>query len=266
MSYETPKSVEEFMTFQPYAMWARARSECPVIRTEGHAFDPRPSFQVTRYADAVDVLRDWETFSSGINAEVIGQYMGELILAMDGPEHRQYRNLVAHTFRASVLERWDAELVRPVIGSLLDRIAPLGRADLVRDVTAKYPVQVICGIVGVPIEDHEQFAKWAEEINTGPLDPPRAWPRPAAMRAYLEPLVDARRRTDPQGDPAERARARRGRRRAAHRRKLYGFLRLLLPAGGETTFRVMGNALAALLTHPDALGRGLRRPRRSSPR
>ncbi len=76
---------------------------------------PRPSFQVTRYADAVDVLRDWETFSSGINAEVIGQYMGELILAMNGPEHRQYRNLVAHTFRASVLERWDAELVRPVI-------------------------------------------------------------------------------------------------------------------------------------------------------
>jgi len=27
----------------------------------------------------------------------------------------------------------------------------------------------------------------------------------------------------------------------------------LLPAGGETTFRVMGNALGALLTHPDAL-------------
>ena len=35
--------------------------------------------------------------------------------------------------------------------------------------------------------------------------------------------------------------------------KIYGFLRLLLPAGGETTFRVMGNALLALLTHPDVL-------------
>ena len=41
--------------------------------------------------------------------------MGELILAMNGTEHRQYRNLVAHTFRASVLDRWDDELVRPVI-------------------------------------------------------------------------------------------------------------------------------------------------------
>jgi cytochrome P450 len=252
VSYETPKSVEEFMTFQPYAMWARARSECPVIRTEGHAFDPRPTFQVTRYADAVEVLRDWETFSSAINGEVIGQYMGELILAMSGPEHRQYRNLVAHAFRASVLERWDAELVRPVIDGLLDRIAPLGRADLVHDVTAQYPVQVICGIVGVPIEDHEQFAKWAEEINTGPLDPPRGMAASRAMRAYLEPLVDAR-RTDPQGDLlSELVHAEVDGERLTDER-LYGFLRLLLPAGAETTFRVMGNALAALLTHPGAL-------------
>ena len=34
--------------------------------------------------------------------------------------------------------------------------------------------------------------------------------------------------------------------------KLYGFLRLLLPAGAETTFRVMGNCRFALLSNPDA--------------
>ena len=105
---------------------------------------------MTRYSDAEHVLRDWETFSSSINGDVIGQYMGDLILAMNGKEHRQYRNLVPHAFRVSVLERWDATLVRPVIDSLLDAIAPLGRSDLVASITSRYPVQVICGIVGVP--------------------------------------------------------------------------------------------------------------------
>ena len=106
--YETRRAfLNRFMTFQPYEMWERARSECPVIRYGGSGAVGAASFHVTKYADAELVLRDWETFSSSINAEVIGQYMGDLILAMNGTEHRQYRNIVAHTFRASVLERWD---------------------------------------------------------------------------------------------------------------------------------------------------------------
>jgi cytochrome P450 len=252
VTYETPSDAADFMTAQPYPMWAEARAHCPVVRTEGTEWDPRPNFQVTRYADAEVVLRDWETFSSSINGDVMGDYMGDLILAMGGPEHRRYRNLVAHAFRASVLERWDEQLVRPVIHGLLDVIAPTGRADLVRDVTLRYPVQVICGIVGVPIEDHEQFATWAEHINTGPLAPARGRAASEAMRDYLAVLVEARRAT-PTGDLlSELVHAEVDGERLTDE-KIYGFLRLLLPAGAETTFRVMGNALVALLTHPDAL-------------
>jgi cytochrome P450 len=252
MKFESPQSYEEFMTFQPYAMWARARSECPVVTAEPTPWDPRSSHYVTKYDDVQHVLRDWATFSSSINSEVIGEYMGELILAMNGPEHRQYRNIVAHTFRASVLERWEEELVRPVINELLDAIAPHGCADLVETVTLPYPVQVICGIVGVPLEDHERFARWAQEINTGPLHPKEGLAASRAMRDYLEPLV-AQRREAPRGDLlSELVHAEVDGERLTDE-KLYGFLRLLLPAGAETTFRVMGNALAALLTHPEVL-------------
>jgi cytochrome P450 len=252
--YAQPASEHEWMTFQPYPMWARARREDPVIRFDGSGFDPRPSFHVTRYADGEQVLRDWETFSSSINGDVIGQYMGDLILAMNGKEHRRYRNLVAHAFRASVLDRWDADLVQPVIEGLVDAIAPLGRADLVAAITSQYPVQVICGIVGVPLEDHAQFAAWAEEINMGPLHHERGMAASAAMRDYLEPLVAAR-RSEPTGDLlSEMVHADVDGERLSDE-KIFGFLRLLLPAGAETTFRVMGNALAALLTHPDDLAR-----------
>src|SRR5690606_29529606 len=157
------------------------------------------TYQVTKFHDAEAVLRDDKAFSSSINSEHIGQFMGDLILAMNGEEHRKYRNLVAKAFRASQLERWDESLVRPTINRLCDDIAPLGRGDLVASVTSKYPVQVICGIVGVPWEDAEQFAQWAEEINTGRMAPARGHKASQAMVDYLRPLVEAR-RAQPTGD------------------------------------------------------------------
>ena len=248
MADPVPATPVDFFHGQPYPDWAKARAaECPVIAggDMGH-------YQVATYRDAEMVLRDGELFSSTINAEHIGQFMGDLILAMDGAEHRQYRNLVAKAFRASQLEQWDDALVRPTINRLLDAIAPLGRADLVQSVTARYPVEVICGIVGVPLEDSHQFHAWAEKINTGPLDPPAGHAASEAMVEYLRPLVEAR-RAQPTGDFLSDLVHAEVDGEQLSDSKLYGFLRLLLPAGAETTFRVMGNCLLALLTNPDAL-------------
>ena len=249
----------DFVTGQPYPLWAKARHECPVYRSE-HAgmmgSAERPLYGVSRFEDVEAVLRDGERFSSSINAEHIGQYMGELILAMDGQEHRSYRSLVAHAFRASALERWDEALIRPTITRLLDDIAPRGRADLVRDLTSKYPVQVICGLVGVPLDDAAQFHEWAEQINTGPLHPEVGMAASRAMRDYLAPIVEDR-RTHPQADLISDLVHAEIDGQHLTDEKIYGFLRLLLPAGAETTFRVMGNALTALLTHPDVLARVL---------
>jgi cytochrome P450 len=247
----------DFFTGQPYPLWAEVRqSGCPIAEVDSGVmgvFDRR-SFLVTRWDDVEAVLRDGETFSSSINAEHIGQYMGELMLAMDGKEHRAYRNLVAHAFRASQLEQWDDALVRPTINRLVDEIAPLGRADLVASITSQYPVQVICGIVGVPVEDAAQFQKWAEEINTGPLNPPQGMAASQAMRDYLAPLVEAR-RAEPTGDFLSDLVHAEIEGETLTDGKLYGFLRLLLPAGAETTFRAMGNALTALLTVPGLMDR-----------
>jgi cytochrome P450 len=247
----------DFVTGQPYPVWEEARKECPVFQATGATmgFD-RPMYAVTRFDDIEAVLRDTEHISSSINAEHIGQYMGELILAMDGKEHRSYRNLVAHAFRASQLEKWDDTLIRPAIERLLEDIAPRGESDLVQDVTSKYPVQVICGIVGVPLEDSQQFHQWAELINTGPLHPEQGMAASTAMRDYLAPIVEDRRK-HPTGDLISDLVHAEVDGEKLTDEKIYGFLRLLLPAGAETTFRVMGNALVALLTHPEVMERVL---------
>ena len=258
MDYSAPP-YDEWDSAQPYGQWDHARRHCPVIREEGFSFteDPAlPRFTVTTFRDADEVLRDWRTFSASINGEVMRPYMGELMLGLDGDEHRRYRNLVAYAFRRSTLERWRGELVELVIEQLLDDIAPDGRAELVGQVTSKFPVQVICGIVGVPTEDHEQFNEWAVRINYGPLNPEEGRAASQAMRDYLEPLVEAR-RTEPTGDLlSELVHAEIDGARLTDE-KIYGFLRLLLPAGAETTYRAFGSCLLALLDRPEAMARVL---------
>ena len=258
MDYSAPPH-EEWDSAQPYEQWDHARRNCPVIRQEGLSFteDPAlPRFTITTFDGADHVLRDWRSFSSSINAEVMRPFMGELMLGLDGDDHRRYRNLVAYAFRRSTLERWRADLVEPVIGTLLDAVAPAGRADLVAQVTSKFPVQVICGIVGVPTEDHEQFNDWAVRINYGPLYPEEGRAASQAMRDYLEPLVEAR-RIEPTGDLlSELVHAEIDGARLTDE-KIYGFLRLLLPAGAETTYRAFGSCLLVLLERPEAMARVL---------
>lgn len=240
---------------QPYPLWSEFRTRCPVAPTEGvGGFGDRTQYHVTTWADVETVLRDGDRFSASINAELSGQIMGEFMLGMDGQEHRSVRNLVAGAFRASQLERWENTLVRPMIGRLLDAIAPNGRSDLVADVTSQYPVEVICGVVGVPLQDRSQFQRWSEDMTSGAVETETALAASLAMREYLGSIVEAR-RSNPTGDLISELLNAEIDGHKLSDEKIYGFLQLLLPAGAETTFRAMGNALVALLTIPALLDR-----------
>ena len=54
--YAQPMSMEEWETFQPYAMWAYGRAHEQVIRFDSYVTDDQASFHVTRYADAERVF------------------------------------------------------------------------------------------------------------------------------------------------------------------------------------------------------------------
>ncbi len=238
-------------TLDPHPAWDAGRRHGPVEIVDHTG---KPGVHVFTREHAEQVLGDETTFSARCNQDGMGEFMGEILLGKDGREHTTYRNLVSRAFRASALRRWEDELIRPTIHELLDTIAPLGRADLVRDVTTPYPTRVIAGIIGVPVDDHPRFHAWAVAINGGPLHPEAGRHASAAMRAYLTPIVEdrrARRREDLISDIVH-ARVDGEQLDDEH---IYGFLRLLLPAGAETTYREMGILLLALLRDPDSLER-----------
>ena len=158
----------EASTVDPHVGWTTGRAAPLELVDDGMGGQVLNVFQRDH---TESVMRDGETFSTSIVGMSMAPFMGPILLGMDGEEHTAYRKLVSPAFRQSALARWETDLVEPIVAELLDGIAPLGRADLVADFTARFPTQVIAGIMGVPIEDADRFQTWAQRVNSGPLDP-----------------------------------------------------------------------------------------------
>ena len=244
----------------PYPAMAELRRQRavhvgPIDLGEG-AEEPDPSrpqpVTVLGFDEAVQVLRDNETFSSTVYEGIMGAVMGRTILQMDEPEHRVHRALVSPTFRSKVLERWEGDLVQRVVNELIDGFASRGSADLVQELTFNFPVQVIAQILGLPRADFPRFQRWAIAITSVASNWDRGVEASCALRDYFAAVLEERRR-HPADDLISELSTIEVEGRRLDDEEIYSFLRLLLPAGVETTYRASGNLLYGLLTNPDQL-------------
>jgi cytochrome P450 len=206
-----------------------------------------PSVTVFGFDEVVQVLRDNETYSSGIYESVMGMVMGRTMLQMDEPDHRISRALVSTSFRSKVLARWEEELVAVVVNELIDSFVGRGRADLVREVTFNFPAQVIAHILGLPRADYPQFQRWAIELNSVAANWERGVAASVALGEYFAAVMEERRRI-PGDDLISDLVSVEVEGSKLTDEEIYSFLRLILPAGVETTYRASGNLLLALLS------------------
>jgi cytochrome P450 len=270
---EGSRSLETFDPFElqdtvsgnirdPYPLMAELRRQSPVhlgpIDLGDGADEPDPSrpppVTVFGFDETVQVLRDNDTFSSTVYEGIMGMVMGKTILQMDEPEHRLHRALVSPTFRSKVLEQWEGDLVERVVNELIDGFAGLGTADLVQELTFNFPVQVIAQILGLPRSDFPMFQRWTIHITSVASNWDRGVAASAALRDYFAEVLAERRRR-PADDLISELVVAEVEGRKLTDEEIYSFLRLLLPAGVETTYRASGNLLYGLLTNPDQLQR-----------
>jgi cytochrome P450 len=240
----------------PYTELAARRREGAVQRLDlsGMPHDAaKPVFMVYGYDEIAQVLRDNATYSSSIIINFFGDALGRYVmLGMDEPEHRRYRALVSPAFSQKALASRQHDLVARVAGDLIDRFAGRGRAELVREFTFPYPTQIIAGLLGLPREDFPQFQRWSISLLSITVNRERAVAASAALRDYFAPILAAR-REEPRDDLISTlARAEIDGERLSDE-EIFSFLRLLLPAGVETTYRSTGNLLFGLLSNPDQL-------------
>jgi cytochrome P450 len=240
----------------PFPRMHELARQSPVHRGEVDLGEPtfedaaptdRPTpITVFGFDEVIEVLRDNDTYSSSVYEGIMGMVMGRTILQMDEPDHRMSRALVAPAFRSKMLERWEAELVAVIVNDLVDSFVAQGRSDLVRDVTFNFPVQVIARILGLPRSDYPTFQRWAIELTSTAANWERGMKASADLRDYFAAVM-AERRASPGDDLiSDIVRVEVDGERLTDE-EIYSFLRLLLPAGVETTYRATGNLLFALL-------------------
>ncbi|WP_151772497.1 cytochrome P450 family protein [Streptomyces abyssomicinicus] len=224
---------------------------------------------VPHYATLRDLLADprvgkhpshWTALSEGrvpadwplINFAVVPG-----LLTSDGADHRRLRNLLGQAFTPRRVEELRPR-VEFLVSGLLDRLAghPAGHpVDLRPEFCLPLPVQVVCELVGLPGDRWDRMHELSNALvgaGTGPSGPDMGAVQRDAF-ALLTDLVDLRAR-EPGDDLTTAliaAREADGSRLGAD--ELVGTLLQLLVAGHETTINLMGNAVRALLTHPEQL-------------
>ena len=231
----------------PYPVYARLRREAPVKCLD---LPMAPAYIVTRYDDVITVLKDAALFSSKANAKGIGLVMGKTILEMDGKEHTHHRNIVSMAFVPKALKGALPATIASIADDMIDSFARDGHADLVAQFTRTFPLRVIAHIIGVPIEDYETFKRWSLEVIGFADDPATGFESAEKLVNYLRPIVESRRAAPRDDLMSTLVHAEVDGQRLADD-EIYGFLKLLLPAGSDTTYRLIGNALFALLTYTE---------------
>lgn len=258
----------------PYPVYAALRRDAPVYWSE-----VLHSWVLTRYDDVVASLRDPRLSSAGRMTTLLDQlpqpYRDEVrwidrhyaatLPFMNPPDHTRVRALVNKTFTPRVVEKM-REQIQETVDTLLDQ-AETGRTlDVMRDLAYPLPIIVISALVGVPVGDREQFKQWTYEIF-GIFSSGRALEDSVergrrsllATRAYLTALI-AERRRQPQDDLISHLVAVEEQGSVLSAEEVLANCVTLFVAGHETTNGLIGNGLAALLRHPDQLGKLRREP------
>ncbi|HEX5402765.1 MAG TPA: cytochrome P450 [Pseudonocardiaceae bacterium] len=197
--------------------------------------------------------RDWQTVPG--DQRLLVHPVEHSLLAVNPPEQTRLRKLISAWFTAKAV-RDRTPRVRQLVQEVLDKLVGRDEFDAVTDIAARVPLEVICDLLGVPIEDHDRFIWWGT-VLASTIDGPKTMTERRDIRASLgemnalfaelveryravpaDNLISELVHTSVDGEPFGR-------------RDLLALTQLLFVAGLETTGNLIGDCVRLLLAHPD---------------
>ncbi|TGD73395.1 cytochrome P450 [Mangrovimicrobium sediminis] len=246
----------------------RLRDTAPVMRgslrellqlpTLDHYSVKRQSYTLFTFDLCNRALRENELFSSeGYNDSPSVRAMGKVILKMVGDEHRRYRSVVQPMFlRPKVENWWKPTWITGAVEALLDRIdSKQDKVDLNMDLCARLPVHIVTRGIGMDEANGLEFREHLLRSTVGGhnLSQEERMASAGEVSRMLRELI-TRRRADPQEDVISALITNDlplpdGSARKLDDEEVFSYCRLIMLAGGGTTWRQLGITLHALLSN-----------------
>jgi len=246
---------------------AHLRTATPVFPVTLTLPTQQCAWLVTRYDNVLNVLKD-ERFAKDRRNAMSPQQLKKApwippmfkplmqdLLGLDKPDHARLRALVHKAFSLRMIEGM-RDGIQILAHELLDAAAPNGGMDLIADFALPLPLTMIGRILGVPAEDNYKFHRWTKTFVAAGTNRNLFVLVPTLMRfmGYLRKLIRER-RTHPKDDLITAlVQAKEGSDQRSEDEVL-AMIFLLLSAGHETTFNLIGSGSLALLEHPEALAK-----------
>ncbi len=240
----------------PYPVYAE-------MLEQGVYYNERLDFYaLTRFDHCLAAFLDWERYSSaqGTVLEMMGKPIPSLMIFMDPPRQTRLRNLVNQAFTLRQIGTLEPAIRKIAVAHLEGALERgRGRVDIVKEFTAKLPMDVISTLLGIPESDRDLVRGWSNDVlHRDPGNPnitERGMKAGAELSRYFSESIAERRRR-PRDDimtlltRAEIEEEEGGLQRLDDR-EIISFFNLLATAGNETVTKLLATAFYWLETWPD---------------
>jgi cytochrome P450 len=267
MAFDIRKLTADFLD-DPYPTYQALRQFDPV-----HCM-PDGSYFLTRYDDCLNVYHDTATWSSDKKLDFRPNFADSLLyehhttslVFNDPPYHTRVRKLLAPAFTPRALRVLQTR-IESLVDRLLESAAARGEIDLIADLAAAIPIQLIGDMLGIPQGEREPLRDWSLAI-LGALEPVLSRDQfdagvgaVAEFKVYLDEITVHRAKSG-ESDQAEIlskliAGTDLGLDTSSDDKlsklELIHNCIFLLNAGHETTTNLIGNGVDLLIRHPDAM-------------
>ena len=221
----------------------------PDANTIGTHFFVAAGYEAVRQVLTNPDLYSVEHYRAGLN-----ETFGDLALStLDAPEHTRYRRIYQKAFLPHMLKSWSGIYVEPALNDLMDQFVPLGHGELMKTILEPFPFNVVYNLLELPRAEADVFYRMSVALLVYPVDIAHGREAHDKLGTYFLDVIRARRQ-NPGTDLVSVLATTEVDDDRLPDEAILSFLRQLLIAGGDTTYRSSGSMMVGLLSElPDQL-------------